>query len=239
MKEIWKSIKTICNNTTNHISGDTYYVSNLGRYKLNEDILRIGHGLYVDDDGYLRIVNQGFILSHEVYNAFSDNKRPFNMQIHHIDHDRTNNNISNLLCVSDKEHLLIHSSDQKNDDLMLKIEELKQNSQTHILNKEEYKKRWLNYLRERVKAYKLNKTKNRNKKVEERRQNRDLQKKELREEMLKSGEYGVNKNGKLYKLCRPNQSATMKRLYNETDLRKVKSEQAKKQKRINGSTWSK
>lgn len=239
MKEIWKPIKTIYSNSVNHISGDTYYVSNLGRYKLNEDILSIGHGLYVDDDGYLRIVNQGFILSHEVYNAFSDNKRPFNMQIHHIDHDRTNNSITNLKCVTDKEHLSIHCMDQQNKDLMLRIKDLKEKSQIHILNKEEYKKKWLNYLRERVKTYKLNKIKNRNNEIEERRLNRDLQQHELREAKIKSGEYGINKNGKLYKLCRPNQSATMKRLYNETDLREVRRKQVKEQKRINGSTWSK
>ena len=238
MKEIWKPIKTIYNNSTNHISGDTYYVSNLGRYKLNDEILSIGHGLYVDDYGYLRIVNQGFILSHEVYNAFSGNTRPFNMQIHHIDHDRTNNNISNLLCVSDKEHLLIHSTDQRDTSLLLQIEELKRISKIHILNKEEYKINWINYLRERVKAYKLNKKEYRIKEIEEHRQSIDLHKKELREEMLNSGEYGVNKNGNLYKLRRPNQSATMKRLYNETDLRKIRREQANKQKRINGA-WCK
>lgn len=238
MTEIWKPIKTINTNSTLHIAGDTYYVSNLGRYKLNDEILSIGHGLYVDDNGYLRIVNQGFILSHAVYNAFSGNTRQFNMQIHHIDHDRTNNSITNLKCVTDKEHLLIHSYDQNNDSLMLKIKELKQNSQTHILNKEEYKKRWENYLRERVKTYKLNKKEYRIKEVEERRQNKDLKKQELREEMLKSGLYSINSNGHLYKIYRPNQSATMKKLYDETNLRQVKSEYAKKQKRINGS-WCK
>lgn len=239
MEEIWKPIKTIKTNSTYHISGDTYYVSNLGRYKLNDEILSIGHGLYVDNGGYLRIVNQGFILAHEVYNAFSGNTRPFNMQIHHIDHDRTNNNIYNLLCVSDKEHLLIHSTDQLDNSLLLQIEELKHRSQMHILNKEEYKISWINYLKERVKTYKLNKKEYRIKEVEKRRQNKDAKKQELQEEMLKSGLYGINGNGHLYKLYRPNQSATMKRLYEETNLREVRREQVKNQKRTNNSTWCK
>jgi hypothetical protein len=239
MEEIWKPIKTIKTNSTHHISGDTYYVSNLGRYKLNDEILSIGHGLYVDNGGYLRIVNQGFILAHEVYNAFSISKRPFNMQIHHIDHDRTNNNISNLLCVSDKEHLLIHSTDQLDNSLLLQIEELKRRSQIHILNKEEYKDNWKKYLIERVKKYKIHNKESKNKVIEERKRNNDLQKKELREAMIKSGEYSLNKNGNLYKTNRPNQSSTMKRLYEETTLREVRREQVKKQKRINNSTWCK
>ena len=114
------------------IPGDTIYVSNKGRVKLNDEMLSIGHGLWMSENGDINIVGRGFGKYKTIYRfIYTMTIEPtFNgghkWQIHHIDRDHSNNNSDNLIKVTARAHLKIHSEDQYDIDLLNRLKQLKQ-----------------------------------------------------------------------------------------------------------------
>ena len=58
--EEWKILKSFDKTGRRFIKGDVIYISNKGRIKLNDTILEIGKGLYVNGDGQICIVGVGY-----------------------------------------------------------------------------------------------------------------------------------------------------------------------------------
>ena len=100
--EKWNKIKI---SSTNKYK---FYVSNLGRIKINNRLSKI----YIDLDGYLnvKIDNKRRLIHRLVYEYFSNDFNP-NYHIHHIDGNKQNNHIDNLECISPSEHNRRHHSD--------------------------------------------------------------------------------------------------------------------------------
>lgn len=124
------------------IPGDTVYVSNYGNVKLNDIPLTIGNGLWMDVKGNINIVGltygkyktiYRFIYTMAVDNTFNGGHQ---WQIHHKDRDHSNNRYDNLIKVTGKEHLLIHSTDQFDNELINRLNTLKK------YYKEQYDKRF-------------------------------------------------------------------------------------------------
>lgn len=44
----------------------------------------------------------------KIWEKMNNKKIPIGYHIHHLDGDKTNNNVKNLVCVSPKEHFEIH-----------------------------------------------------------------------------------------------------------------------------------
>jgi hypothetical protein len=114
------------------IPGDTIYVSNYGNVRLNDIQLTIGDGLWMDEHGDVHIVGVSFgkykSIYRFVYTMAVDNT--FNgghqWQIHHIDRNHSNNRYDNLIKVTGKQHLHIHSTDQCDNELIDKLNTLKE-----------------------------------------------------------------------------------------------------------------
>ena len=124
------------------IPGDTIYVSNYGNVRLNDIILTIGKGLWMDINGDIHIpgVSFGkyktiyrFIYTMAVDNTFNGGHK---WQIHHIDRNHSNNRYDNLIKLTGKQHLQMHQKDFMDDKLMIRLHKLKE------YYKEQYNKRY-------------------------------------------------------------------------------------------------
>ena len=107
MKEEWKPIK--------EFNGE-YEVSNDGRVrKRSGEILRVYKGKihgYMSASFYINGVSCTRLVHRLVADAFIEHKEERN-QVHHIDEDRTNNNVKNLMWVTPKEHGKLRSNKSK------------------------------------------------------------------------------------------------------------------------------
>lgn len=69
-------------------------------------------GGYITEKGYRRIYDKKqkrYRMEHNVIWEENYGKIPYGMQVHHIDHNKLNNNISNLKLVDSLTHKRIHS----------------------------------------------------------------------------------------------------------------------------------
>lgn len=238
---MWKLISE-SNSTSVHIEGKLYqavglkqfyYINNKGEVKYENSlgeskILTIGDGLYVSQDGSIneiKIIGIGQHIYRLVYNCFGG-IIPKYYQIHHIDYNRNNNNINNLICITSKEHRHIHrplccylSSRSTSIIKNYNLEKIKNeynnyieahNSYAklskHIGKYNEYYYKWQLYLIEQINKYKeLKRTEYLNKLTKQKlntiNKNNKLSENE-RKAKLDSGEYYINKNGKLRKKFR-------------------------------------
>lgn len=114
------------------IPGDTIYVSNYGNVRLNDIPLTIGNGLWMDSTGDIHIVGVSFGKYNTIYrfiytmavdNTFNGGHK---WQIHHIDRNHSNNRYDNLIKVTGKQHLQIHSTDQFDNVLIDRLNTLKE-----------------------------------------------------------------------------------------------------------------
>ena len=210
-----------------------YYINNKGEVKYENSlgeskILTIGDGLYVSQDGTvneIKIIGIGHHIYRLVYNYFGG-IIPKYYQIHHIDYNRNNNNINNLICITSKEHRDIHrplacyissryNSIIKNYNLEKIKNEYNKYIEAHIsytkLSKhigkyDEYYYKWQLYLIEQINKYKeLKRTEYLNKLTKQKLNTINKNNKLLENERkakLDSGEYYINENGKLTKKIR-------------------------------------
>lgn len=135
MKEIWKEIAT-----KNKL---TYYVSNYGRVKCEDEILSIGHGMYMlgDNPCIISVKYPYRNLWRTVYALFGDIKLTPQLQIHHIDYNHLNNHINNLIPLTCREHGNIHNNDSRNGMLAV-LNQYHDIYEEHNKHKEEYRKEW-------------------------------------------------------------------------------------------------
>ena len=210
-----------------------YYINNKGEVKYENSlgeskILTIGDGLYVSQDGTvneIKIIGIGHHIYRLVYNYFGG-IIPKYYQIHHIDYNRNNNNINNLICITGKEHRDIHrplacylsssyTSINKNYNLEKIKNEYNKYIEAHIsyakLSKhigkyDYYYYKWQLYLLEQINKYKeLKRTEYLNKLTKQKLNTINKNNKLLENERkakLDSGEYYINENGKLTKKIR-------------------------------------
>lgn len=200
MKEQWKLLKEITTTQSQYyIKGDKIYISNTGKIKLNDEVLSIGHGLYVSGKE-LHIVGMSFPennMYRTIYKLFTNNlKHGTAYNIHHIDYNHLNNSLDNLLQCTSLEHGQIHSNDFAEGKL---IDLIRYNKEIEKLNnqKDIHIKQTKEWLSDRVKEYKkpfeLEKQKQK--------QLRDKQIISKQNEIiykLLSGEYKRDCNGHLY-----------------------------------------
>lgn len=235
---MWKAIKT-SNTTAVKVNGkvkqapikQTYYINEDGEAKYENSlgeskILTIGDGLWVNKDGditddncinEIKIIGIGDHIYNLVYTNFIGPKTR-RYQIHHIDYNRNNNSVDNIICISDKEHRAIHRplanailsgdiptnlyQDYSNYiDAHNSYKEL----EIHIGRYNEYRIKWNNYLLEQINKYNTDRhiqytTRLAEQKqiTEQRRQNQILLEKEERQRKLNSGEYTIGSNGRLF-----------------------------------------
>lgn len=136
MKEIWKEITT-----KNEL---TYYVSNYGRVKCEDEILSIGHGMYMHKSNP-KIFGVDYpygSLWRTVYAFFGEKELNKNLHIHHIDCNRLNNHITNLIAVTPHEHRMLHNTDYYNGNRELSIKNKKVYKELSSHTKE-YKDEWI------------------------------------------------------------------------------------------------
>lgn len=214
-----------------------YYLNELGEVKYENSlgeskILTIGDGLWVSKDGdildddainEIKILGISQHIYRLVYTCFGG-IIPKYYQIHHIDYDRNNNNIDNLLCITDKEHRAIHrplSTAISTNNITADIEEeynkyiLAHNSYNELkqyLGKyNEYYYKWQLYLLEQINKYKELKRIERINKIAEQKLNTIKKQQEYieqeRNNKLNSGEYYINKKGGLSKKNKPKWTA--------------------------------
>ena len=74
------------------------------------DRVKSNHLVY-SPNGYLRFSNGGEFVHRMVYEYFSGKSIPDGYVIHHIDEDKVNNNIDNLILMNDAEHRILHMKD--------------------------------------------------------------------------------------------------------------------------------
>lgn len=227
MKEEWKPIKTYKSNSTYNVIGDTYYVSNLGRVKLNDIILSIGNGLYMDKicqrvDSYnLKIVGIQKHIYQYVFELFSTEDRKRNYQLHHIDYDRRNNSIYNLLYVSPYEHGKIHSNDHRDNIITQRIHTLHSQYQSLYEHKEEHIDNFKKYLIDRKAELQQSNREERKSLLADKRlidkQKKTLEHKKERDKkvqsLLDTGNYILRSNGRLYPKTCIKSSESLKRYY--------------------------
>ena len=203
-----------------------YYINNKGEVKYENSlgeskILTIGDGLWVSDDGTINEIKIIGISQHIyrlVYNCFGG-IIPKHYQIHHIDYNRNNNNINNLICMTAKEHRDIHrplscylcsttitrikNYNSKNINKEYNNYIAAHNSYAklskHIGKYDDYYNKWQLYLLEQINKFReLKRTEYINKKLKTIQKNNKLIENE-RKTKLDSGEYYINENGKLIK----------------------------------------
>ena len=203
-----------------------YYINNKGEVKYENSlgeskILTIGDGLWVSEEGTvneIKIIGIRQNIYKLVYNCFGG-IIPKYYQIHHIDYNRNNNNINNLICVTGKEHRDIHrplacyicsgviSRIKNNNSNNIKKEYnnyiLAHNSYAklskHIGKYNDYYYKSQLYLLEQINKYnEIRHTEHLNKKLKTIQKNNKLLENE-RKAKLDSGEYYINENGKLIK----------------------------------------
>lgn len=228
MEELWKPIKTITNDSSNHIKGDTYYISNFGRVKLNDTLLSIGKGLYVDKEqgmrgsSYnLRIVGFSKYIYQYVFELFFNEPKKKHYQLHHIDYDRMNNSVSNLIYVSPYEHGKIHSNDHNDILLTQRIHTLHSQYQSLYEQKENHIRDYKKYLKDRkVDLLISRKEELKNKRLVEKQQRQverqkeiDKVKKDRIRSLLDTGNYILRSNGRLYPKTNPKSSESLKQFY--------------------------
>ena len=228
MEEIWKPVKTIKSDSSYHIKGDTYYISNLGRVKLNDTLLSIGNGLYVDKelgtrgDSYnLKIVGFPKYIYHYVFDLFFDEPKKKYYQLHHIDYDRMNNSVSNLIYVSPYEHGKIHSNDHNDILLTQRIHTLHSQYQSLYEQKENHIRDYKKYLKDRkVDLLISRKEELKNKRLTEiqkrqaeRQKEIDKAKEDRIQSLLATGNYILRSNGWLYPKTNPKSSESLKQFY--------------------------
>lgn len=132
MEEWYKLWENNKKNSKQWIPGDTIYVSNYGNVRLNDIPLTIGNGLWMDEHGDIHIVGVSFgkykSIYRFVYTMAVDNT--FNgghqWQIHHIDRNHSNNRYDNLIKVTGKQHLQIHQKDFMDNELIDRLNTLKE-----------------------------------------------------------------------------------------------------------------
>lgn len=81
-------------------------------YLVDSNILPFVHGINITKKGYVRVfdkrVGKHKMLHNLVYEHYKG-EIPENYQIHHIDENKLNNDISNLVALSPLEHKRVHS----------------------------------------------------------------------------------------------------------------------------------
>lgn len=207
-----------------------YYINNKGEIKYENSlgeskILTIGDGLWVSEEGTvneIKIIGISQNIYKLVYNCFGG-IIPKYYQIHHIDYNRNNNNINNLICLTAKEHRDIHrplacyiwsgviSRIKNNNSKNIKKEYnnyIKAHNSyaklsKHIGKYNDYYYKWKLYLLEQINKYnELRRTEHLNKITKQKlntiNKNNKLIENE-RKAKLDSGEYYINENGKLIK----------------------------------------
>lgn len=120
------------NGSKQWIPGDTVYISNYGNVKLNDELLSLGHGLYMTEQGDIHIVGLSygkyktiyrFIYTMAVEPEFNGGHQ---WQLHHYDRNHSNNRYDNIVKLTCKEHTMEHAYDQFNNELLKRLDELKQ-----------------------------------------------------------------------------------------------------------------
>lgn len=228
MEELWKPIKTIKSDSSYHIKGDTYYISNLGRVKLNDTLLSIGKGLYVDKEpgrrgsSYnLKIVGFSKYIYHYVFELFFNEPKKKHYQLHHIDYDRMNNRVDNLIYVSPYEHGKIHSNDHNDITLTQRIHTLHSQYQSLYEQKENHIRDYKKYLSDRkINLLISRKEELKNKRLVEIQQRQAERQKEIKkvkedriQSLLATGNYILRSNGWLYPKTNPKSSESLKQFY--------------------------
>lgn len=110
--EQWKTIKDF----------PCYEVSNTGRIKSLKNNKERYLKAWNNTKGYLIVrlshtiaekrTTKDFYVHRLVVEYFSNNFQS-DYEVHHIDKNRQNNNINNLICMSRKEHILLHKQEKE------------------------------------------------------------------------------------------------------------------------------
>lgn len=230
MSEEWKLLYEFTDNRGRYyIKGDKLFVSNKGNVKLNDRLLDIGNGLKLSkkqDAVFLTI--EGFAnypaknLYRSIYYLFTGKKsNSCSVNIHHIDYDITNNSIDNLIMLSSFEHGKIHNADniihsegyyklQRKQDIINKYINITNDNYINELTERK------NKIIQEQKDIKLIEREQRKQKLLEQ---KELLKQQEIERKLLTGLYKYNKNGKLYKFKRPEQSSMMKSKWNNDEYK--------------------
>ena len=97
------------------ISSCTNYqiVANLSDMKMHQ--IYFGKKFYQRKDGYWACTTNGSLLAHRWVWIVYFGEIPPNMDIHHMDDDQSNNDISNLLMLTPSQHLKFHWRMRKHD----------------------------------------------------------------------------------------------------------------------------
>lgn len=193
-KEI-KSIRTQCGTTIK------WNISNKGRVKLeayyndiklDEEILSLGHCVYIHN-GELITYMLGCCLYRTVYELFVSDI-PKGYQIHHKDYNHYNNELSNLECLSPREHGKRHDI---LDELFI----------TNTNKVKEIQTKYVNYTREDASndlktIYKRFDDKNKEYKIEYKTKQKEDRRQKYIDDKLSTGNY-ILKDGKLVCINRP------------------------------------
>lgn len=238
MDEIWKLIQTYKTNTQTHLKGDKVYVSNKGRVKFNDIILDYGKGLYVNNGQQCiyRCKLPENTFHRTIYKLFVGEIKYKGYQIHHIDFNHINNDASNLIQVTPKEHGRLHAEAYKNGDFdKVKyyhnlIEQLENERDTH---KESSKQFLIQYTKERRDKLKEVKQQLKEQQKQERQQQKQEQRQQFINDRLSKG-WKYNKNGALY-----NPEVTTKMRSSHTDDWRKKISKSVKQRYIIDPTYRK
>lgn len=193
-----------------------YYISNLGNVKMwtevtGDVVLTIGHGLYVkhikNSDYEIRICGLSNLIYQTVWDMFGDKRRGIIdgtvWQIHHVDNNHNNNAIENLICITDKEHLLIHAMTANNKERNDKLQQ-ERYALYHAasLKYKEHLKEWKDYLNSIRKQLQKIYAEERQIQTEHNKATRSIkqqQKEQQIKALLESGEYQISKTGRLAK----------------------------------------
>jgi len=218
--EEWKTLTTFKNTGRLFIEGDQILISNKGRIRLNDTILELGKGLYLDKGGNIHIVGQSY-LEHKsfyrwiYYNFKGEYRKGCGYNIHHIDGNHLNNDVDNLIDLSAYEHGKIHAKEHdKLIDIITTtkalIKEQSSKSEEYILStKQWYSQRIKEYYnsdayKQKILEQQLLKQKQKQELLEKKRKEQQIKKeKELEikrlkeEELIKAGTHFRCKNGRL------------------------------------------
>lgn len=154
--EEWKILKSFDKTGRRFIKGDVIYISNKGRIKLNDTILEIGKGLYVNDDGQIRIVGIGYgnhttLYRWIYYNFIGPYIKGGGYNIHHIDGNHLNNAADNLIELSAYRHGKVHA--EQYEQLKDTINNTGKLIKYYASNKEKYINDGTKYFKDRLEQY--------------------------------------------------------------------------------------